>query len=83
MLDNESACDGFVIGVLNGRGPKVRINPVSDGSVEAAKSAHYKELSERISAEYPLVGNLLQRVSRHYDYDSQTTKIREAQRELE
>jgi hypothetical protein len=83
LLDNESAGDGFVLGVINGRGPKVRINPVTDGSVEAAKSSYYSELSEKISAEYPIVGNLLHRISRHYDFDSQATKIREAQRDLE
>lgn len=83
LLDNESTNDGFVIGILNGRGPMVRINPVTDGSVELTRSNYYESVAEKLSFEYPTVGKLLLRVARDYEHSGNRMKIEQAQSELE
>jgi hypothetical protein len=82
-LDNEHCSDGFEIGVINGRGPRVRIGPASDGSVEAAQSAYYQSLSDKLSIEYPVVARLMSRIAENYGHDSNYMRTREAQQELE
>jgi hypothetical protein len=82
-LDYESSNTGFYIGAFNGRGPKVKLRSATDGEYEERRSSYYKELSEKISPEYPITGTVLQRLADSYAAHGKQVATREAQRELE
>jgi hypothetical protein len=82
-LDHESSNKGFYIGAFNGRGPTIKIRSVSDGDYEDTKSKYYKDLSEKLSPEYPVTGTVLQRLADSYAAYGKQAAAHYAQRELE
>ncbi|WP_159516921.1 hypothetical protein [Sunxiuqinia indica] len=82
-LDQEEINKGFVLGVINGKGTEAHIRPVSNGSPERVTAQKYRNLSQGICHQFPIVSSLLNEVASHYESWGRHLDIDETQRELE
>lgn len=82
-FDHEEINKGFVLGVINGKGTEAHIRPVSNGSPERATAQKYRNLSQGICHQFPIVSSLLNEVASHYESWGRHLDIDETQRELE